>query len=80
VLDTYFVFLRVQVLMGKLTLEQEKSLTDAAKQLIQSQADSHPAYRSYLEQWGDWSDPFANLSGPARPAGKESATKATVRA
>ncbi len=63
VLDTYFVFLRVQVMMGKLTLEQERSLTDSAKQMIQSQADLHPAYRSYLEQWGDWSDPFPTVSG-----------------
>ncbi len=61
VLDTYFVFLRVQVMMGRLTLEQERHLTDATKQMIEGQADLHPAYRSYLEQWGDWSEPSSRL-------------------
>ena len=63
VLDTYFVFLRVQVMMGRLTLEQEGHLTAATKQMLESQSELHPAYRSYLEQWGDWQDPFAKMSG-----------------
>ena len=72
VLDTYFVFLRVQVLMGKLTLEQERNLTIETKQLLQSQADVHPAYRSYLDQWGDWVDPFANMpTSTSKPIQKE---------
>jgi len=75
VLDTYFVFLRIQVLMGKVSLEQEKALTDTVKQLIQSQADVHPAYRSYLEQWGDWSDPLANVSGGSAKPGTKAASR-----
>lgn len=51
VLDTYFVFLRVQLLMGRVTPEQEKELVDAARQLLESQAEAHPAYRAYLDQW-----------------------------
>ena len=67
VLDTYFVFLRVQVMMGRLTLEQERHLTDTTKQMIEGQADLHPAYRSYLEQWGDGSEPSSLLSAhPSR--------------
>lgn len=67
VLDTYFVFLRVQVMMGRLTLEQERHLTDTTKQMIEGQADLHPAYRSYLEQWGDGSEPSSRLSAhPSR--------------
>ncbi len=58
VLDTYFVFLRVAMLMGKLTLDQEQERVQAAKQLIESQADDHPAYRQYLQQWGDWPNPW----------------------
>ena len=62
VLDTYFVFLRVQVMMGRLTLEQEGHLTATTKQMLEGQSDLHPAYRSYLEKWGDWQDPFAKTS------------------
>lgn len=58
VLDTYFVFLRVAMLMGKLSLTDEQSRVRSAKQLIESQADEHPAYRRYLEQWGDWQNPW----------------------
>lgn len=76
VLDTYFVFLRVQVMMGRITLEQERQLTDDTKQMIDGQADLHPAYRSYLEQWGDWSDPFANMTGvQAKTSSKDAAAK-----
>jgi predicted PolB exonuclease-like 3'-5' exonuclease len=59
VLDTYFVFLRANVLMGKLTLEQEHERVEQAKQLIESQASQHPAYQQYLEQWGDWINPWS---------------------
>jgi predicted PolB exonuclease-like 3'-5' exonuclease len=59
VLDTYFVFLRVLLMMGKITVDIERQLTDRAKQLIESQSSQHPAYRLYLERWGDWVNPFA---------------------
>ena len=62
VLDTYFVFLRVQVVMGRLTLEQEGHLVESTKQMLESQCEKHPAYRAYLDQWGDWIDPFSGLS------------------
>ena len=58
VLDTYFVFLRTCVLTGKLTLEQEHERVSAAKEMLESQSAEHPAYRSYLEQWGDWENPW----------------------
>lgn len=60
VLDTYFVFLRIQVLMGRLTIEQESLLTQSVRRMLESQMDLHPAYRVYLERWGDWVDPFTN--------------------
>jgi predicted PolB exonuclease-like 3'-5' exonuclease len=59
VLDTYFVFLRTKVLMGKITLAQEHALVLQAKELLESQASQHPAYAQYLEQWGDWHNPWA---------------------
>lgn len=56
VLDTYFVFLRTRVLLGKLPLEEEKRLVDEAHAWIQTRSDN-PAYRHYLEHWGDWAPP-----------------------
>lgn len=58
VLDTYFVFLRAKVLMGKIALDREQELVGQAKALLESQIDQHPAYAQYLEQWGDWHNPW----------------------
>lgn len=58
VLDTYFVLLRTMVLMGKLTLEQEQQRVADTKTLLESQAAEHPAYQQYLQQWGDWHNPW----------------------
>lgn len=62
VLDTYFVFLRTLLLMGKLTLEQEHKCVADTKQLLESQMAEHPAYRQYLEQWGDWQNPWSTAA------------------
>lgn len=51
VLDTYFVFLRTRVLLGRLTLQDEQVLTDFARQILMEQADQNPAYRQYLAAW-----------------------------
>ncbi len=58
VLDTYFVFLRTQVLMGNATLDQEIQLVEAAKDWIQQRAETCEAYAAYLESWGDWKNPW----------------------
>lgn len=58
VLDTYFVFLRTRVLFGYLTLNQEQSLVDHAKQWLKSKSSDSPAYQVYLERWGDWPNPW----------------------
>ncbi len=62
VLDTYFVFLRTMLMMGRLTLEGEHELVEKSKALLESQAGEHPAYQTYLEQWGDWENPWAQPS------------------
>lgn len=59
VLDTYFVFLRTCVLTGKLSLEGEQQRVLEARQLLEQQASEHPAYRQYLDQWGEWDNPWA---------------------
>ena len=51
VLDTYFVFLRSRVLIGRLTQEEEQELVEDTREMLKSQADDHPAYQHYLEFW-----------------------------
>lgn len=64
VLDTYFVFLRSRVLLGKLTLEQEHELVLQTKIWLEQQAEHSRAARQYLSNWGDWSPPTdGNSSG-----------------
>jgi len=58
VLDTYFVFLRTCVLLGKLTLEKEQSIVSATKEWLADKENSLPAYRHYLAHWGDWVNPW----------------------
>ncbi|HZZ72212.1 MAG TPA: 3'-5' exonuclease [Pirellulales bacterium] len=58
VLDTYFVFLRTRVLLGQISLEQEHSLIQQAKQWLEARADRSPAYQNYLGRWGDWQNPW----------------------
>lgn len=57
VLDTYFVFLRSRVLLGKLKLDEEQQLVADAKAFLESRAPSVPAYAHYLEHWGEWQPP-----------------------
>lgn len=64
VLDTYFVFLRTMLLMGRLTLEQEQEHVLHVKQMLESQAGEHAAYRQYLTEWGDWQNPWAHEETP----------------
>ena len=58
VLDTYFVFLRTRVLLGQLALEAEQQLIAQTKQWLESKAESSPAFRLYLDHWGDWLNPW----------------------
>jgi predicted PolB exonuclease-like 3'-5' exonuclease len=61
VLDTYFVFLRACVVMGKITLEDEQRIVGETKRWIDARASESAAYRKYLEQWGDWQNPWDQL-------------------
>ncbi|MBM4077889.1 MAG: 3'-5' exonuclease, partial [Planctomycetes bacterium] len=57
VLDTYFVFLRSRVLLGKLTLEAERELVQSTKKWLEESTSQHPVYAHYLSHWGDWQPP-----------------------
>jgi len=56
VLDTYFVFLRTRVLIGKLSLEQEQQLVQQTKEFLAENQKERPAFAHYLEHWGDWQE------------------------
>jgi predicted PolB exonuclease-like 3'-5' exonuclease len=58
VLDTYFVFLRTRVLQGFITLEVEHQIIAETKSWLESNAEKIPAYRLYLDHWGDWPNPW----------------------
>jgi 3'-5' exonuclease len=58
VLDTYFVFLRTRVLLGKMKLDEEQQLVAETKAFLEARADSVPAYAHYLEHWGEWQPPL----------------------
>ena len=58
VLDTYFVFLRAMVLAGSLSLENEQALVKSTRDWITQQSETIPAYRQYLDYWGDWQNPW----------------------
>jgi len=53
-LDTYFVFLRTRVLTGELSLEEEHIAVLKAKAWLQNKSVDTPAFKQYLDNWGDW--------------------------
>jgi 3'-5' exonuclease len=57
VLDTYFVFLRSRVLLGRLELDAEQELVAETKTFLEERAEGSPAYQHYLAHWGDWQRP-----------------------
>ena len=57
VLDTYFVFLRSRVLLGRLKLDEEQRLVADVKTWLESKAEAVPAYAHYLSHWGEWHPP-----------------------
>jgi hypothetical protein len=60
VLDTYFVFLRAMVVMGRINRAREKELVAATHQWLLERRESNVGYSTYLDGWGDWQDPFSD--------------------
>jgi len=58
VLDTYFVFLRTRVLMGQLSLDKEQEIIAGTRQWLEEKSQQVAAYRTYLDHWGDWVNPW----------------------
>jgi hypothetical protein len=44
--------------MGRLSLEKEQKIVARTKQWLEQRADEVPAYRGYLDDWGDWPNPW----------------------
>ena len=62
VLDTYFVFLRCKVLTGVISLDDELERVAEAKEWLEDHAEQSDAYTAYLENWGEWHNPWAEQS------------------
>ncbi len=54
VLDTYFVFLRTRVMLGEIPISREQDIVAQTKKFLADNNEKNPAYKSYLENWGDW--------------------------
>jgi 3'-5' exonuclease len=63
VLDTYFVFLRTSVLLGRISLDREQELIEQTKTWLIERAPQVAAYQHYLDNWGTWTNPWAPPSG-----------------
>ncbi len=68
VLDTYFVFLRTQVVMGNATIEQETALVAHAKSWIEDRREDCEAYQTYLDHFSDWANPWDNIQANGNQA------------
>ncbi|MBI1909929.1 MAG: 3'-5' exonuclease [Deltaproteobacteria bacterium] len=53
-MDTYFVFLRTRVMVGELSLSQEKELVQAAREKLEAKAKKEGYFKEYLEFFGEW--------------------------
>ena len=58
VLDTYFVFLRSQVLLGNLEPNDEQEIVAATKSWLEDLAETSAGLQKYLAHWGDWVNPW----------------------
>jgi predicted PolB exonuclease-like 3'-5' exonuclease len=59
VLDTYFVLLRVKVLTGELSIDDELALVADATEWLEMKSEEFPVYREYLQQCTEWKSPWA---------------------
>ena len=71
VLDTYFVFLRCNVMQGQLKLEEEQKIIAETKAWLQERSAVTPVYAEYLSRWGTWRNPWEVETATAPPAAAE---------
>lgn len=62
-LDTYFVFLRTQVMLGKLSLADEHHKVLDAQKMLEQEQEKYPILQKYLDHFKLWSPPSEQESG-----------------
>ena len=62
-LDTYFIYLRVQVMMGHLSLSEEKIAVKEAKQFLKNKIEAYPTIEDYLANFTYWTEPNEDNQG-----------------
>jgi predicted PolB exonuclease-like 3'-5' exonuclease len=67
VLDTYFVFLRCQVVLGRIALHEEQAIVQKAREWIEDHTAEYPALGTYLSNWGKWENPWGDDMPPSQP-------------
>jgi len=78
VLDTYFVFLRAMVLLGRINRAREREIIASTQSWLDQRCRANKGYAAYLNCWDDWIDPWAQTearlekttkqAGPETPA------------
>lgn len=63
VMDTYFVFLRAMVLLGKLSIEQEHQMVLDAKQRLAQESEQYTGLEEYMEKFALWQRPTDEEGG-----------------
>jgi len=58
VLDTYFVFLRAMVMLGRIDREREQQIVTKTTGWLVERKDTCEAYARYLERCTDWKNPW----------------------
>ena len=56
-LDTYFTFLRVNLLIGHINLEREQEIIQLAKEMIKENSNKYPILVKYLHHFQPWKSP-----------------------
>lgn len=60
VLDTYFVLLRCAVVMGQITIDEEREKVAATNAWLEENSTEYPVYQDYLNSCEDWSNPWTD--------------------
>ena len=74
VLDTYFVFLRMAVLMGEITLHRERELVAQTKVWLADRAAEYPVYQEYLDQCSTWENPWESVDDKVEETAEQEAS------
>jgi len=58
VLDTYFVFLRAMVMLGRIDRPREAEIVTRTQEWLHGKKVGCSAYGAYLDRWKDWQSPW----------------------